>query len=118
MRRSLEITLWRLGAALVLVAQLACGARAQSAPPPAPGNIVGGSRDTMVGGKSAARQGDAAGGSPIIDGSPDVFINGKPAALAGSSAACGAVAAAGAPNVFVNGKPLARTGDAIAKCAK
>ena len=103
------------GALIVCLVALSEGARSQSAPPAA---IVGGSRDTFVGGKAAARAGDAAAGGEIIEGSPNVFINGKPAALAGAKTGCGAHVATGAANVFVNGKPLARTGDALSGCPK
>ena len=91
-------------------------ARAQSA---SGGPIVTGSPDVVVGGSSAARQGDAiAGGGAAAQGSPNVFIDGKPAALAGGKSTCGGAIVTGSSNVFVNGKPLARRGDAAAGCSK
>jgi len=85
----------------------------------APSVITGGSPDVSVGGRSAARQGDAAGGADIgAQGSPNVLINGKPALVVGAKTRCGATVAAGSPTVFVNGKPLAARGDVALGCAK
>jgi len=93
-------------------------ANAQS-PSQSSGPIIQGSPDVIVGGSSAARQGDTTiNGGPVVQGSPDVFINRKPAAIMGDSTACGGVIVGGSSNVFVNGKPLARTGDNTQGCAR
>jgi uncharacterized Zn-binding protein involved in type VI secretion len=99
------------------VAWFLAGANAQTPSPQSSSPIIQGSSDTLVGGSTAARQGDATkNGAPVIQGSPDVLINGKPAAIMGDSTACGGAVVTGSSNVFVNGKPLARTGDATQGC--
>ncbi len=83
----------------------------------APGVITGGSADTMIGGKPAARQGDGTDrGGAMISGSPDVFINGKPAVVQGDRSGCGGVVVGGGGGVFINGKPVARSGDRTSGC--
>ncbi|MGO9770612.1 MAG: PAAR domain-containing protein [Roseiarcus sp.] len=89
-------------------------ARAHSAP----GAVAGGSLDTLVGGKPAARTGDAASGGPVLQGSPDVFINGKPAVTSGDRSACAGAVVAGSASMFVNGKPLAAAGDPTSGCSR
>jgi uncharacterized Zn-binding protein involved in type VI secretion len=79
--------------------------------------ITGGSGNVVVGGRDAARKGDATdAGQPVVEGSSNVFINGRPAVRAGDRTNCGGVVVGGAANVFVNGKPLARSGDLTAGC--
>jgi uncharacterized Zn-binding protein involved in type VI secretion len=81
--------------------------------------IEGGSPDVMVGGRSAARQGDTLGDAEIgVEGSPNVMINGRPALVAGSKINCGGVIATGSATVLVNGKPLSSRGDVASGCAK
>jgi uncharacterized Zn-binding protein involved in type VI secretion len=76
-----------------------------------PGAVTGGSADTLVNGKPAARVGDGTtNGGPVVEGSPNVFINGKPAAIAGGRNGCGGVVVGGSSNVFINGKPVATAG--------
>jgi uncharacterized Zn-binding protein involved in type VI secretion len=94
------------------VACFMAAADAQNPPPRGGSLIIQGSPDVLVGGVSAARQGDIMKkGVPITRGSPNVFINGKPAALMGNGIACSS-------NVFVNGKPLARIAANTKGCAK
>ena len=51
-----------------------------------PGVVTQGSRDVMIGGHAAARQGDSTNnGDVIVEGSKNVFINGKPAAVLSST---------------------------------
>lgn len=73
---------------LALAAVLLCStglAVAQS-----PGVVTGGSSNTMIGGKPAARAGDdTTSGGPVVEGSPNVFIDGKPAATVGGRNGCG-----------------------------
>jgi uncharacterized Zn-binding protein involved in type VI secretion len=91
---------------LAIFLLLCCVTAAQSQ-----GVVDGGSPDTLVGGKPAARVGDGStNGGPVVEGSPNVFINGKPAAVVGGRTACGGVVASGSSNVFINGKPVATTG--------
>jgi uncharacterized Zn-binding protein involved in type VI secretion len=81
------------------------------------GAVTGGSPDTMIGGKSAARVGDGAtSGNAVVEGSPNVFINGKPAAIVGGRTECGGVVIGGSSNVFINGKPAAQAGSPIGDC--
>lgn len=83
----------------------------------APGAVIGGSADTVVGGKPAARQGDRTNkGDAVIGSSGNVIINGKPAAVQGDRTGCGGVVISGSRNVFINGKPMARSGDATTGC--
>jgi uncharacterized Zn-binding protein involved in type VI secretion len=86
-------------------------AAAQSA-----GVITGGSADTMIGGKPAARVGDGTNGGPLVEGSPNVFINGKPAAVIGGRSGCGGTVMGGSSNVFINGKPAAQAGSPLSDC--
>ena len=82
-----------------------------------PGAVLGGSADTAVGGKPAARTGDQTSkGDAVIGSSPNVIINGKPAAVQGDRTGCGGVVVGGSSNVFINGKPIARSGDATSGC--
>jgi uncharacterized Zn-binding protein involved in type VI secretion len=82
-----------------------------------PGAITGGSADTLVGGKPAARQGDPTNkGDAVIGSSPNVIINGRPAAVQGDRTGCGGVVISGSSNVFINGKPMARSGDQTTGC--
>jgi uncharacterized Zn-binding protein involved in type VI secretion len=81
-----------------------------------PGVITQGSRDVMIGGHPAARQGDGTNnGDVIVEGSKDVFINGKPAVVSGSKTNCGGTIVAG-HGVFINGKPAGSTGDLATAC--
>jgi uncharacterized Zn-binding protein involved in type VI secretion len=94
-------------------------ANAQSPPLQSGGPIIHGSPDVLVGGSSAAREGDTTtNGEPVVQGSPNVFINRKPAATMGDGTACGGALVGGSSNVFVNGKPLARTGDNTQGCGR
>ncbi|CAN5253101.1 hypothetical protein BH11PSE4_BH11PSE4_27970 [soil metagenome] len=82
-----------------------------------PGAVIGGSADTVVGGKPAARSGDQTSKSDaVIGSSSNVIINGKPAAVQGDRTGCGGVVISGSSNVFINGKPMARSGDATSGC--
>jgi len=93
----------------------------QPSPPGAgrPGVVTEGSRDTMIGGRPAARVGDGtSGGAAIVEGSSNVFINGKPAAIVGGRSGCGGVTVGGAANVIINGKPAAQSGSLTTGCAK
>jgi len=100
--------------ALTLIAAGSTPAAAQTS-----GAIDGGSNDVIVGGRPAARQGDATtGGDAFASSSPNVMINGKPAVVQGDRTGCGGVVVGGGGNVFINGKPMARSGDATAGCAK
>jgi uncharacterized Zn-binding protein involved in type VI secretion len=84
--------------------------------PGTPEVVTGGSRDTLIGGRPAARQGDTTNsGAAIVEGSKDVFINGKPAAVMGGKTICGGVVVGG--GVFINSKPAARTGDPASGCS-
>lgn len=84
---------------------------------PGPGVVTGGSSDTIVNGKPAARVGDdTSNGGAVVEGSSNVFINGKPAAVVGGKNGCGGVVVGGASNVFVNGKPLATAGSQTSDC--
>ena len=102
-------TLWLL---LAVPLAFSCGiATAQPA-----GVITQGSPDTMIGGKPAARAGDAtANGTPVVEGSHDVFINGRPAAVAGGRNGCGVVVG-GSANVVINGRPAAPAGSPTNDC--
>jgi uncharacterized Zn-binding protein involved in type VI secretion len=81
------------------------------------GVVTGGSSNTMIGGKPAARVGDdTTNGGPVVEGSPNVFINGKPAAIAGGRNGCGGVVIGGSSNVFINGRPAATAGSATSDC--
>jgi uncharacterized Zn-binding protein involved in type VI secretion len=82
-----------------------------------PGAVIGGSADTVVGGRPAARMGDPTSKSDaVIGSSSNVIINGRPAAVQGDRTGCGGVVMSGSSNVFINGKPLARSGDATSGC--
>jgi uncharacterized Zn-binding protein involved in type VI secretion len=86
--------------------------------PGTPEVVTGGSRDTLIGGRPAARQGDTTNsGAAIVEGSKDVFINGKPAAVMGGKTSCGGIVVGGGGGVFINGKPAARTGDPTSGCS-
>ncbi len=99
---------------LLCIAALSASAQDR---PGTPEVVTGGSRDTLIGGRPAARQGDATtGGKPIVEGSKDVFINGKPAAVMGVKTSCGGITVGGGGGVFINGKPAARTGDPTSGC--
>jgi uncharacterized Zn-binding protein involved in type VI secretion len=75
------------------------------------GAVTGGSQDTLVNGKPAARVRDTTtNGGAVVEGSPNVFINGKPAAIVGGRTGCGGVMVGGSSNVFINGKPVATAG--------
>ena len=101
---------------LVLVGLLAVAAPAV-ARDRAPGAIIGGSADTVVGGKPAARQGDQTNkGDAVIGSSSNVIINGKPAAVQSDRTGCGGVVISGSSNVFINGRPMARSGDQTTGC--
>jgi uncharacterized caspase-like protein/uncharacterized Zn-binding protein involved in type VI secretion len=58
----------------------------------------------------------AAGGAPVVEGSPNVFINGRPAAITGARTGCGGVVIGGSSNVFINGKPAAQAGGQAGDC--
>ena len=104
----------RLFAAVLLIGTSALPALAQ-----APGTIAGGSPNVVVGGQSAARQGDVtSGGAALTGSSPNVLINGKPAVVQGDRSPCGAMVVGGGSNVLINGKPMARAGDQIAGCPR
>src|SRR6516165_12348449 len=82
------------------------------------GVVSGGSSDTLVNGKPAARIGDdTSNGGAVVEGSSNVFINGKPAAVVGGKNGCGGVVVGGSSNVFVNGKPLASAGSQTSGCS-
>jgi uncharacterized Zn-binding protein involved in type VI secretion len=113
--------MWRLAWGMILVAAIGVGAQAaaqQQEPASAqPGVIIGGSDNVSVGGRPAARSGDATDkGDALVQGSPNVFINGRPATTVGDSTACGGVTVGGSSNVFINGKPVARSGDLTSGC--
>jgi uncharacterized Zn-binding protein involved in type VI secretion len=113
-------------ATILLIGQAFCAgmlgpAAAQQSRPGAgqPGAIIQGSQDTTVGGRPAARAGDATTtGAPLVEGSPNVFINGRPAAIVGGRTGCGGVTVGGASNVLINGKPAAQTGSQTTDCVK
>ena len=101
---------------LVLASVLSVSAQER---PGTPGVISNGSADISIGGKPAARQGDATtGGNVVVEGSKDVFINGKPAAVTNDKTSCGGVVVGGGGNVFINGKPAARSGDQTSGCPR
>lgn len=82
-----------------------------------PGVVTDGSRDVLIGGHAAARQGDSTNnGNVTVEGSKNVFINGKPAAISGDKTDCGGTIVAG-HGVFINGKPAGKTGDLATACA-
>lgn len=96
---------------------LSCAAGMAAAQSPGPGVVTGGSSDTLVNGKPAARIGDdTSNGGAVVEGSSNVFINGKPAAVVGGKNGCGGVVVGGSSNVFVNGKPLATAGSQTSDC--
>jgi uncharacterized Zn-binding protein involved in type VI secretion len=100
---------------LAVAVALSCGTGLAVAQ--APGGVVtGGSSDTRVNGKPAARAGDTTTGGAVVEGSPNVFINGKPAAIVGGRNGCGGVVAGGSSNVFINGKPVATAGSQTGDC--
>ncbi len=104
-----------------LLAAMLAPAGAQQPRPGAgqPGAVVQGSQDVTVGGRPAARAGDATTtGAPVVEGSPDVLINGRPAAVVGGRTGCGGVTVGGAANVFINGKPMAQAGSQTTGCTK
>ena len=118
-KNQMQFTIIRLAVFAVLA--VPCTAQAQSAPPAAtaPGVVTGGSSNVMVGGKPAARQGDATSdGGALVEASPNVFINGKPAVVMGGRTSCGSSTVSGSSNVFINGKPMVRAGDQTSGCAK
>lgn len=112
--------MWRLCvllSVLVAVSPLAAHAQAPANGTAAPGMLVEGSRDVVIGGVPAARQGDqATDAHPLVDGSPNVFIDGRPAAMVGGRTLCGGLVVTGASSVFINGKPVARVGDMTSGC--
>ena len=60
--------------------------------PASPGVITQGSSSVGIGGRPAARTGDATDqGAPVVEGSPNVFIDGRPAATLGSRTGCGGI---------------------------
>ena len=101
---------------IVLLILSVAPTRAESPRSATPGVVTGGSQDVMVGGKPAARAGDATSDGAIVEGSKNVFINGKPAAIGGSRTGCGGVVIGSGSGVFINGKPVARAGDSTANC--
>jgi len=102
-----------LGAAGSAYAQ----APAEPRPGAAPGAIMEGSGNVVVGGAAAARSGDrTTEGGSVVEGSANVFINGRPAVTLGDRTDCGGITVGGASNVFINGKPVARSGDLTTGC--
>jgi uncharacterized Zn-binding protein involved in type VI secretion len=108
---------WVFGLAALVGTSAAALAQAAEPAKGGVGVITEGSGNVVVGGQSAARQGDRTDdGNAVVEGSPNVFINGRPAVTVGDKTGCGGIAIGGASNVFVNGKPLARSGDLTSGC--
>jgi uncharacterized Zn-binding protein involved in type VI secretion len=106
----------RLSIAVTVAVALVCRTGIAAAQAPG-GAVTGGSQDTLVNGKPAARVGDTStNGGAVVEGSPNVFINGKPAAIVGGRTGCGGVVVGGSSNVFVNGKPVATAGSQTGDC--
>lgn len=83
----------------------------------APGVVVEGSSDVLIGDLPAARKDDATDqGDTVAEGSADVFINGRPAVTVGDQTACGGTVVGGSSTVYVNGKPMARASDMTTGC--
>lgn len=99
-------------AALLMLATSAANAASE---PPDP--LIGAPSVTIEG-RPAARQGDAAGRSPVKEGSSNVFINGRPAATVGSQTGCGGTIVTGSSSVFINGKPVATGSSIVTPCPK
>jgi uncharacterized Zn-binding protein involved in type VI secretion len=107
---STRFTVHILKLSLAVTVALSCWTGIVAAQTPG-GAVTGGSQDSLVNGKPAARVGDGTtNGGPVVEGSPNVFINGKPAAIVGGRNGCGGVVTGGSSNVFINGKPVATAG--------
>jgi uncharacterized Zn-binding protein involved in type VI secretion len=105
-----------LKSSLAVTVALLCLAGVAAAQAPG-GAVTGGSQDTLVNGKPAARVGDTtSNGGAVVEGSSNVFINGKPAAIVGGRNGCGGVVVGGSSNVFINGKPVATAGSQTGDC--
>lgn len=100
-----------------LVLSLAAAPGLAQSTPETAATVRQGSDNVQVGGRGAARSGDAMGrNGSVTGGSSNVFINGKRAVRAGDSTDCGGVVIGGNANILVNGKPLAASGDPTTGC--